>query len=586
MAEPDVPESLTRGITALFDLLGGDNLLTPVSPRPGEVASLDYALPQDFLGQDRTLHIGFLASFPTSSLILRITPSAWLEWPHVMRNGVCLFAGGDRPISGTPEHVVRTAVVRIHRLIQDVLPTTPQAARHEQFSEEIRTYWGHQLELNPFQLILADTPETAQPLVVLVDPAPPQGRPRLFLASDVQQLSELVVRINGGVDRIKSPAPAGLCVPLERLPALRIPAPNAVQDWILDGTAAHDREAVRTWFTTTGNYPLRFVVLRLPQADSPGFFALTLRSRGIAATTQPRYGRRAGDRYAPAGSPGTVARLERAPIQVPARAVVHSRAPDLQARLQDAHVVLVGVGSLGSTLAVHLARSGVRRLTLIDPDTLDAANLGRHVLGLPHIGRSKAIALARQLTREIPTVEDSPIPSFLEEGSKEIIDALESASLVLVSTADWQSELCLWECKMQGASWPLVQVWSEPHGLAGHALASPAQSTDDVRPLFESHGQFRHRFSDWPDEGLIRPHACGVSYIPGGPVALAAVATLGAQAALDTLTGAMTAPRWYSHVSQAATIEAAGGTYRGPPLPDGVASQVLVRPWPNPTSPP
>lgn len=580
MAEPDAPDLLTRGIATLYDLMGGDGLLMSVPPRPGEVASLDYALPQDFLGQDRTLHIGFPASFPKAGLRLRITPPAWLEWPHVMTSGVCLFAAGDRPVNGTPEDVVGSAIVQIERLVRNVLPITPQAARDEQFHQEIRTYWAHQLDTNSFQLILADTPEAAQPLLALTDPAPVEGSLRVFLAADVERLSEMAARINGGVDRIKSLAPAGLYIPLEHLPPLRLPAPEPMQDWILDGSAASDQEAVRTWLATTGNFPLRFVVLRLPQADSPGFFALTLRSRGIAATAQPRYGRRAGGRYTPGTSPGTIAHVERAPIQVLARTVVHSRALNLQARLQDAHVVLVGVGSLGSTLATHMARSGVQRLTLIDPEVLEAANLGRHALGLPHLGRSKAVALARQLTRDVPTVEASAIPSFVEEGSKAILEALDSASLVLVSTADWLSELCLWECKAQGASWPLVQVWSEPHALVGHALVSPNGSPDDARSLFENHGQFRHRLSDWPDDGVIRPHACGVSYIPGGAVALAAVASLGAQAALDTLTGAVTTPRWYSHVSQAATIEAAGGTYRGPPTAEGVASQVLIRPWP------
>lgn len=72
--------------------------------------------------------------------------------------------------------------------------------------------------------------------------------------------------------------------------------------------------------------------------------------------------------------------------------------------LADKHVLLVGVGSVGSYLADLLVRSGVGRLTLVDPDHVEPANLGRSLFTTRDIGRHKAKATARRLKKVHPRV--------------------------------------------------------------------------------------------------------------------------------------------------------------------------------------
>ena len=57
--------------------------------------------------------------------------------------------------------------------------------------------------------------------------------------------------------------------------------------------------------------------------------------------------------------------------------------------LRDKTVTLVGCGSLGSTMAVSLARAGVGRFFLFDPDRLSPVNIARHQAGLKDLGRAK-----------------------------------------------------------------------------------------------------------------------------------------------------------------------------------------------------
>jgi hypothetical protein len=69
------------------------------------------------------------------------------------------------------------------------------------------------------------------------------------------------------------------------------------------------------------------------------------------------------------------------------------------ATLQEARVAVVGVGSIGSTIANSLAASGVGRLDLVDPDRYLWHNTVRHILGLDQVGRLKVDAL-RDLIEE------------------------------------------------------------------------------------------------------------------------------------------------------------------------------------------
>ncbi len=73
---------------------------------------------------------------------------------------------------------------------------------------------------------------------------------------------------------------------------------------------------------------------------------------------------------------------------------------DVWVRLQDAHVVVIGVGRTGSLLCDALASSGVDRLTLIDPDVVEPHNVGEGALYTQaNISTAKPIALAGALSR-------------------------------------------------------------------------------------------------------------------------------------------------------------------------------------------
>ena len=74
-------------------------------------------------------------------------------------------------------------------------------------------------------------------------------------------------------------------------------------------------------------------------------------------------------------------------------------------RLERAVVGIAGAGGLGSNVASHLVRAGVRRFVIADFDVVSPSNLNRQFFFRDQIGRRKVEALAENLRRIEPDLE-------------------------------------------------------------------------------------------------------------------------------------------------------------------------------------
>lgn len=75
---------------------------------------------------------------------------------------------------------------------------------------------------------------------------------------------------------------------------------------------------------------------------------------------------------------------------------------EVQERFTKATVAICGLGGLGSSIAVMLARAGIGRLILIDFDRVDITNLHRQQYKANQLGLRKADALAENLKEIAP----------------------------------------------------------------------------------------------------------------------------------------------------------------------------------------
>jgi len=109
--------------------------------------------------------------------------------------------------------------------------------------------------------------------------------------------------------------------------------------------------------------------------------------------------------------------------------------PALQ-KLAQSHVMVVGLGGVGSYAAEFIARSGVGTMTIIDGDVVDPTNRNRQLPALAtNHGQSKADIMAARLSAINPELELQVVKSFvnpemveaqLQHPPSYIIDAIDS----------------------------------------------------------------------------------------------------------------------------------------------------------------
>ena len=84
-------------------------------------------------------------------------------------------------------------------------------------------------------------------------------------------------------------------------------------------------------------------------------------------------------------------------------------------RLQNANILIVGLGGVGSFAAEFLVRSGIGNLTIVDGDTVDITNINRQLPALNStIGKNKTDVVAERILDINPKIDLKKISEFLE----------------------------------------------------------------------------------------------------------------------------------------------------------------------------
>lgn len=107
-------------------------------------------------------------------------------------------------------------------------------------------------------------------------------------------------------------------------------------------------------------------------------------------------------------------------------------------RLNKAHVLVCGLGGVGSYAAEQLARAGIGALTIVDGDTIHETNRNRQLPALTSThGDFKAVVVAERLTDINPDlkltviqeyIKDQRMIDILEKGYDYVIDAIDTLS--------------------------------------------------------------------------------------------------------------------------------------------------------------
>ena len=116
----------------------------------------------------------------------------------------------------------------------------------------------------------------------------------------------------------------------------------------------------------------------------------------------------------------------------------------LSEQVRNCRVLINGAGSVGSYIAEQMVRSGVGAVTLIDPDTVEFANLSRTNFTAADVGHLKINALSRRLLSVSPSLSITRVPSNLHDLSTETLTRLfNQADVVICAVDDRRAQLLI-----------------------------------------------------------------------------------------------------------------------------------------------
>lgn len=118
-------------------------------------------------------------------------------------------------------------------------------------------------------------------------------------------------------------------------------------------------------------------------------------------------------------------------------------------RISSAHVLIVGIGGVGSWSAEALARSGVARLTLVDLDHVAESNINRQIHALTTtVGQAKVLAMRDRILAINPACHVECVEEFVDSTNWErLIPSGVSAVIDACDKVDAKVTMLAWAKK-------------------------------------------------------------------------------------------------------------------------------------------
>jgi hypothetical protein len=146
-------------------------------------------------------------------------------------------------------------------------------------------------------------------------------------------------------------------------------------------------------------------------------------------------------------------------------------------------VLIAGLGSVGSEIALRFAKAGIGTLLVVDFDNMEPENIHRHALGSDHVfivddgsginNKSKVQGIKEEINRKYPftNVETyfSSIESLLEINKIDI----NTIDLIVIAIGSPNKEMII-NTKLHNLvkAPPTLYTWVEPLGIGGHTLVT------------------------------------------------------------------------------------------------------------------
>lgn len=148
-------------------------------------------------------------------------------------------------------------------------------------------------------------------------------------------------------------------------------------------------------------------------------------------------------------------------------------------------ILLIGAGSLGSSVAENLLRMGVCELGILDYDWVMMGNLSRHSLSMQAVGHKKAKALAAHLNECMPDAKVRAFDAVFPPHNEQLKQAVRSYDVVVDCTGDDEvlDALASFDWKSEKLFVSLAMTW-RAEGLFAYAASESSFPAIDAKSQF------------------------------------------------------------------------------------------------------
>ncbi|WP_152533870.1 ThiF family adenylyltransferase [Pseudomonas syringae] len=228
---------------------------------------------------------------------------------------------------------------------------------------------------------------------------------------------------------------------------------------------------------------------------------------------------------------------------------------------RSSRVLLLGCGSLGSSVAELLARAGVGELHLVDKELLEPENCARHLLGADSVDLGKASQLASELRRKIPGLSVRAfwamigdwVPATCRPGQYDLVVDCSGESSIRSMLSRFRTR-CFGDAAM-------AHAWMEPFCAAAHVVHVGAVDSWPANDPYE-----KVNVAHWNQTGAVSLPACGSGFHPYGSADAWQAAGFVVERLLSVLDDQVTVSTVWSWIRSSAFFDALGVDVRQGPL--------------------
>lgn len=202
--------------------------------------------------------------------------------------------------------------------------------------------------------------------------------------------------------------------------------------------------------------------------------------------------------------------------------------------MSEKSAIISGCGSVGSLVALELARAGVGRFLLIDNDTFDYHNICRHQCGVHDVGKFKVNAVKERILQINPNAQVATEPVVIERVFKTVFDNFIDAETIIIGCADnREGDLYADNTITKSYNIPLVSIGFWERAFAGEIFYSIPKKTAGYEKIYNS--GMSSRVSTNRRLYTFEEDLQNVNFEPGISVDIAFVTVVGIKLIIDLL---------------------------------------------------